>query len=309
MAIHFILHRVPQETRQRLEQTADIRSLTPLQEMVSSDGLTRKVLFALCDGENIESVLMLYDRRNTVCLSTQVGCALGCAFCATAQGGFARNLAAGEIIDQALHFARALKEQGQRITNAVFMGMGEPFMNYEATWQAIETLTDSRGLNLGARRITISTVGVVPGIERLSRESLQVGLAVSLHAPDDSLRNTLVPINRHYPLKDLVAACRGYVKRTGRRVTFEYALTQGVNDSRQQAAQLASLLYGVLCHVNLIPLNPVPQSAWQASSKERVRIFQEELSSLGIGNTVRLRRGIEIGAGCGQLRSRFHLGG
>jgi len=299
------MYNLPQGTRGWLEQIADICTSIALQEIVSRDELTRKVLFALSDGETIESVLMLYDRRNTVCLSTQVGCALGCPFCATGQSGFTRNLTAGEIIEQALHFARALKEEGQRITNIVFMGMGEPFMNYEATWQAIETLTDLRGCNLGARRITISTVGIVPGIERLSRERLQVGLAVSLHAPDDGLRDTLVPINRRYRLKELIAVCRDYVKRTGRRVTFEYALAQGVNDSRQQAVQLASLVDGLLCHVNLIPLNPTPTSPWQASSKERVQIFHQELSSLGINNTIRMRRGIEIEAGCGQLRSRW----
>ena len=305
LATDFIpMYNLPQGIRDRLDRIADICTLAPLQEIVSPDELTRKVLFALPDGETIEAVVMLYDRRNTVCLSTQVGCALGCVFCATGQSGFTRNLTAGEIIGQVLHFARALKEGGQRITNIVFMGMGEPLMNYEATWQAIKTLTDSRGYNLGVRRITISTVGIPPSIERLSRERLQVGLAVSLHAPDDSFRDRLVPINRRYPLRELMAACRGYVKRTGRRVTFEYALVQGVNDSRQQAAQLADLLDGLLCHVNLMPLNPIPDSPWQASSKKRVRRFHQELSNLGIKSTIRLRRGIEIEAGCGQLRSR-----
>lgn len=298
------MYNLPQGLRDRLEQTADICRLIPLQEVLSPDELTHKLLFGLSDGETIESVLMLYDSRKTVCVSTQVGCALGCAFCATGQRGFTRNLTVGEMIEQVLHFARGLKEQGQRITNVVFMGMGEPLMNYQATWQTIETLTDSRGCNLGARRITISTVGIVPGIERLSRESLQIGLAVSLHAPDDSLRDTLVPINRRYPLRELIAACQGYVNRTGRRVTFEYALAQSVNDSRQQATRLASLLNGLLCHVNLIPVNAIPNSPWQASSKERVRVFQQELSRLGVNNTVRLRKGIEIEAGCGQLHSR-----
>lgn len=300
------MYNLPQGLRNRLEQTADICRLIPLQEVPSPDESTRKLLFGLSDGETIETVLMLYDSRKTVCLSTQVGCALGCDFCATGQRGFTRNLTVGEMVEQVLHFARGLKERGQRITNIVFMGMGEPFMNYEATWQTIETLTDSRGCNLGARRITISTVGIVPGIERLSRESLHIGLAVSLHAPDDSLRDTLVPINRRYPLRELIAACQGYVNRTGRRVTFEYALAQSVNDSRQQATRLASLLNGLHCHVNLIPLNAIPNSPWQASSKERVRVFQQELSRFGVNSTVRLRKGIEIEAGCGQLRSRGH---
>jgi 23S rRNA (adenine2503-C2)-methyltransferase len=303
-----LMYNLPQGIRERLDRIADIRKLTSLEEMVSPDRLTRKVLFALPDGETIESVFMLYDERSTVCSSTQVGCALGCAFCATGQSGFTRNLTAGEIVEQVLHFARALKEEGQRITNVVFMGMGEPLRNYEATWQAIETLHDPRGYNLGARRMTVSTVGIVPGIERLSRERLQIGLAVSLHAPEDDLRNTLVPINRRYPLKELMAACQDYVKLTGRRVTFEYALAQGVNDSRQQAVQLARLLDGLLCHVNLIPVNPIPHSPWQASSKERVQVFHGELSSRGVNSTVRLRRGIEIEAGCGQLRSRCNGG-
>jgi 23S rRNA (adenine2503-C2)-methyltransferase len=298
------MHNLPRATRERLAQTADISTLTPLQEIVSPDGLTSKTLFALSDGETIESVLMLYDERNTVCLSTQVGCPLGCLFCATGQSGFTRNLTTGEIIAQALYFARALKEEERTITNVVFMGMGEPFLNYEATWQAIETLADARGHNLGARRFTISTSGVVPGIERLTRENLQVGLAVSLHAADDDLRNNLVPLNRRYPLNELLEACRKYVKRTGRRVTFEYALAQSINDSLSQADRLAGLLGGLLCHVNLIPLNPVPGSSWRASSVQRARTFHEELGRLGISSTVRLRRGTEIEAGCGQLRSR-----
>ena len=295
---------IPQGIRQQLEQVASIRRLTPVQEIASRDGLTRKVLFALPDGETVESVLMLYDKRKSVCVSTQVGCALGCAFCATGQSGFTRNLTAGEIVEQVLHFARALKKESQRVTNVVFMGMGEPFRNYEATWQAVETLNDPRGCNLGARRITISTVGIVPGIQRLSQETLQAGLAVSLHAAYDDLRDTLIPINRRYPLKELITACQDYVERTGRRVTFEYALVKGVNDSRQQAAQLARLLNGLLCHVNFIPLNPIPDSNWQASSNEQVQIFHREIRSRGISSTVRLRRGIEIEAGCGQLRSR-----
>lgn len=299
------MRNLPQSMRQRLGERADIQRLVPLQDILSPDGLTRKVLFALSDGESIESVLMRYDDRNTVCLSTQVGCALGCTFCATGQSGFTRNLSAGEILEQTLHFAKDLREEGQRITNVVFMGMGEPLMNYEATWQAIQTLTDSRGFKLGARRITISTVGIIPGIERLSGEKPQVGLAVSLHAPDDRLRKTLAPITRRHPVKELIAACRTYVERTGRRVTFEYALVDSVNDSSQHAAQVATLLQGLLCHVNLIPLNPVPDSPWRGSPRERVRAFHQELNRLGVNSTIRLRRGTEIEAGCGQLRSRW----
>jgi len=298
------MHNLPQPLREQLGQIAEVHTLAPLQEAVSPDGLTRKVLFALPDGETIESVLMRYEKRNTICLSTQVGCPVGCPFCATGQSGFTRNLTAGEIIEQALHFAQDLGEDGQKITNVVFMGMGEPFLNYEATWQAVETLTDSRGFNLGARRITISTVGILPAIQRLSREKLQIRLAISLHAPNDELRRTLVPVTPRYPLRKLIAACWSYVKHTGRRVTFEYALVDGLNDSAQQATELATLLEGLLCHVNLIPINPVPDSPWRGSSRERVRTFQQELSRLGVNSTIRLGRGIEIQAGCGQLRSR-----
>lgn len=303
------MHSLPRHLRDHLEQTATISGLTPLQETISPSELTRKVLFGLSDDETVESVLMLYDNRKTVCLSTQVGCPLGCPFCATGQSGFIRDLTPGEIIEQVLYFARELREQGEEVTNVVFMGMGEPLLNYDAVWQAIETLTDPRGYNLGARRITLSTVGIVPAIERLSRERLRVGLAVSLHAADDHLRKTLVPVAQRYPLHELLAACRTYVKRTRRRVTFEYALIQGVNDSPQHAFELAGLLKGLLCHVNLIPLNPTAESPWQASSEGRAQRFHEELTRLGINSTIRLGRGVKIEAGCGQLRSRWHSTG
>jgi 23S rRNA (adenine2503-C2)-methyltransferase len=296
---------LPKRLRQRLEQMADLQRLAPLEESSSASGLTRKVLFGLPDGETIESVLMLYEGRQTVCLSTQVGCPVGCPFCATGQGGFARNLTSGEIIEQVLYFARELRDSGKRVSNVVFMGMGEPLLNYDATWQAVERLTDSRGYNLGARRFTVSTAGAVPGINRLAREGLQVGLAVSLHAPRDDLRRTLVPLARRYPLSELLSACRSYVEHTGRRVTFEYALVNDVNDSLQQARQVAHLLSGLLCHVNLIPLNPTADCPWRASTHERVLAFHGELQRLSIGSTIRQRRGLDIDAGCGQLRSRL----
>jgi 23S rRNA (adenine2503-C2)-methyltransferase len=295
---------LPKPMRQRLEQMADLRRLIPLEETSSASGLTRKVLFGLPDGETIESVLMLYDQRQTVCLSTQVGCPVGCPFCATGQSGYVRNLTSGEIVEQVLYFARQLRESEQRVSNVVFMGMGEPLLNYDATWQAVETLTDSRGYNLGARRITISTAGAVPGINRLAEDGPQVGLAVSLHAPTDELRRTLVPLARRYPLSELLSACRSYVEHTGRRVTFEYALLHDVNDSLQQARQLAHLLSGLQCHVNLIPLNPTADCPWQPSAQDRVLAFHGELQRLSISSTIRMRRGIDIDAGCGQLRSR-----
>lgn len=300
---------LPKELRAKLAEEVLLQALRPLAEKVSADGLTRKVLFALRDENTIESVLMHYERRHTACISTQVGCPFGCVFCATGQGGFVRNLTAGEIVEQVLFFARFLSTKGQKLTNVVFMGMGEPLANYEATWQAIRTLNHGDGFNLGARRMTISTVGLVPGIRRLAEEGLQVGLAISLHAPTDELRNKLVPINRRYPLAQLMAACRHYVERTGRRISFEYALIHGVNDSPEQARQLAQLLDGLLCHVNLIPLNPVLESPYRPSSRDRILAFQAELNRLKVPNTLRVERGVDIQAGCGQLRSQRMQGG
>jgi len=262
------------------------------------------VLFSLPDGPTIESVLMHYKRRHTVCLSTQVGCPIGCPFCATGQAGFERDLSPGEIVEQVLYFARELQEAGQRLTNLVFMGMGEPLLNWEATWKAVQALTDPRRFGLGARHITISTAGFVPGIEALTREGSQVGLAISLHAANDELRERLVPLNRRYPLEVLMEACRDYVKRTGRRITFEYALIEGLNDSPSHGQELAGLLSGLLCHVNLIPLNPTAECAWRGSPKDVVLAFQRKLLKEGVPVTARIDRGLDIQAGCGQLRSR-----
>jgi len=307
------MRNLPKELRARLGKAAYLQALTPLAERVSADGLTCKVLFALRDGETIESVFMRYERRRTVCVSTQVGCPIGCPFCATGQSGFTRNLTSGEIVEQVMYFARQwigeqgprTKDQGPGISNVVLMGMGEPLLNYEATWQAIETLNDARGFGLGARRITLSTAGVVPGIQRLSREKLQIGLAVSLHAPSDRLRDKLVPLNRRYPLHQLMAACRDYEQNTGRRVTFEYALMEGINDSLEQARRLRRLLEGVTCHVNLIPLNPTVESPYQPSSRKMALAFQRELERHKIPTTMRVGRGVDIQAGCGQLRGKI----
>jgi 23S rRNA (adenine2503-C2)-methyltransferase len=311
------MNNLPARLRARLTTETDLLPLEPIAEQVSANGQTRKVLFRLRDGNTIESVLMHYHARRTACVSTQAGCGLACAFCATGQGGLVRNLSAGEIVAQVIHFAREIREAeierareaGERValevhpvTHVVLMGMGEPLANYADTWQAIETLTDARGYNLGARHITVSTVGLVPAIRRLAEEKLPVNLAVSLHAPGDELRNQLVPLNRRYPLADLMAAIRDYAERTRRRVTFEYALIDGVNDSLQQARQLGALLQDLLCHVNLIALNPTPGSELRPSPPERVSAFRDELRAMGIPTTVRLRRGIDIEAGCGQLR-------
>ena len=296
---------LPSDMRQRLAEETTVRRIKPVETLVAEDGLTSKVLFQAYDGHYVEAVLMRYTNRNTVCVSSQLGCALDCKFCATGQGGFIRNLSTGEMTAQVLYFARHLREQNAHVTNVVFMGMGEPLLNYEAVWRAILNLNDREGLALGARRFTVSTVGIVPGIERLARESLALGLAVSLHAPDDELRDRLVPANRTYPLARLLQAVKFYIERTGRRVSFEYALAAGINDSEEHARRTAKLLSGLLAHVNLIPLNPTRGCDYVPSSREAILRFQEILVQGRIATTVRLRRGADIDAGCGQLRERY----
>lgn len=294
---------LPKSLRQHLVETCTVDPLELVIAIDSSDGCTQKALFSLPDGRQIETVLMRYDKRQTVCISSQAGCAMACPFCATGQMGFMRNLTAGEIVAQVLYYARYLSRGDKRATNIVFMGMGEPLANYAETWQAIRRLNDPNGFNLGARHITVSTVGLAPAIRRMTREPEQVGLAVSLHAPDDDLRNTIVPVNRRYPLAMLMDALRDYVAETHRRVTFEYALMDNLNDSDAQADQFAELVDGLLCHINLIPLNPTPDSPWSGSPDERVHAFRDRLRAAGIPTTVRLRRGIDIAAGCGQLHN------
>ncbi|MFA5604668.1 MAG: 23S rRNA (adenine(2503)-C(2))-methyltransferase RlmN [Dehalococcoidales bacterium] len=302
---------LPLSLRSVLNDKLRLCTLSPRGDMVSY-GDTIKTLFKLADGKTIESTLMHYPaesgkERNTVCVSTQVGCPVGCPFCATGQQGFERNLTAGEIIDQVLYFARHLKGFGEdKITNIVFMGMGEPLANYESLLQAIESLNSADMFGLSARNMTISTAGLVPQINRLSGEKLQVGLAISLHAADDALRNRLVPVNKKYPLKELMVACRNYFDATGRRITFEYALFAGINDSLSHARLLAHLLHGFNCHVNLIPSNNTANSDYRAPATEVVQSFKQELERLGINATIRQSRGQDINAGCGQLRSRFN---
>ena len=296
---------LPKSLRARLAEEVHFDLLRPQATLDSSDGHTRKTLFALADGPQIEAVLMGYDKRRTLCISTQAGCAMGCPFCATGQGGFDRNLSVGEIVAQVLFYARALADEARHVTNIVFMGMGEPLANYAATWAAIRRLNDSTGFGLGARAMTLSTVGLVPAMRRMRHAPEQVGLAVSLHAATDELRDDLVPINRRYPLDQLMAVCRDYIAATRRRISFEYALMKGVNDSDEQAHQTADLLKDMLAHVNLIPLNPTADSPYRGSSRTRVRAFQSILEDRGVPATVRIRRGIDIQAGCGQLRARL----
>jgi len=289
----------------------------------SSDGSTRKTLFELPDGNLIEAVLMRYGdpaanpqitvsapnshnlrgakNRRTLCISTQAGCAMGCVFCATGQMGFKRNLSSGEIIAQVMYYAQMLKAQGETVSNIVFMGMGEPFHNYENTMSTIDRLNDSEGYNFGARRFTVSTVGLAPQIRRFADEQKQVNLAISLHAADDDERLEIMPVNKKYKIDDVIEACKYYIEQTHRRVTFEWALISGVNDTPEVAKKLAARLKGLLCHVNAIPLNPTAGFEGRATDRQRADKFKETLEQAGIPCTIRMRRGIDINAGCGQL--------
>jgi 23S rRNA (adenine2503-C2)-methyltransferase len=278
-------------------------------------GGTRKTLWRTVDGAAVESVLMRYPDRATVCVSSQAGCGMGCPFCATGQGGLVRNLTCAEIVEQVVAAARDLAAamvggRPGRLTNVVFMGMGEPMANYTAVVGALHRLTDPvpGGLGMSVRGLTVSTVGLVPAMRRLAGEGLPVTLAVSLHAPDDALRDTLVPVNTRWPVAEVLDAAWEYAARTGRRVSIEYALIGGVNDGADRADALADLLSGHLAHVNLIPLNPTAGSAWQASSRAGQRLFLERLRSRGIAATVRDNRGREIAAACGQLAADVKAG-
>ncbi len=297
---------LPKSLREKLDRTMHLKALEVVNSARSDDEKTRKDLLRLNDGETIEAVLMRYEDRRTACLSTQVGCAMSCPFCATGQMGFRRDLTAGEIVAQAIHFAREIEEEDDRLTNVVLMGMGEPLANYDASLEAILRLNHPEGFRLGQRHITLSTVGLVPAIQRLAKEELQITLAVSLHAATDKLRNQLVPVNRRYGLNALFEACAYYVERTGRRVSFEWALVEELNDMPEQADMLANRIYAhnAPAHVNLIPVNPATDFPGQPPSEERIAAFTEVLDRRSIPYTVRVRRGIDIQAGCGQLRQR-----
>jgi len=294
---------LPVHLRQKLAGEFCFAPLHPVTILTSSDHQTVKTLFNLMDGQAIETVLMHYKERRTICISTQVGCAMGCVFCATGQMGFKRNLSSGEIVAQVLYYARLFREEGAGITNVVVMGMGEPFHNYENTMEAVDRLNDTDGFSLGARRFTVSTVGLIPAILRFTREKRQINLAISLHAADDTLRASMLPINNAYPIDDLLAACHDYVRTTRRRITFEWALVNGINDTPEQAHLLAGKLKGLLCHVNAIPLNPTKGYSGEATTKSHANAFKQILNGYHIPCTIRLRRGIDIQAGCGQLAS------
>jgi len=299
------LTNLPKKLRERIRQEFCFNNLKPLTSLTSRGGETTKTLFTLPDGNTIEAVWMRYNRGNTLCISSQVGCAMGCTFCATGQMGFKRQLTNGEIVEQVLYFARQLAANHTQVTNVVLMGMGEPFHNYDAVMAAIDQLNHPEGTSLGARRFTISTVGIVPMIQRFAEEKRQINLAISLHAVTDEQRSTLLPVNKKYPLSELMQSVRNYASLTGRRVTFEWALIHGVNDSPEIAHDLSRLLKGLLCHVNIIPLNPTQKYQGKGSTPEQVSAFKAELERNGISCTIRTRRGVDIQAGCGQLATHM----
>jgi len=298
---------LPEALRKKLITELPLSSLELKQVQSGDKEMTRKALFSVPGGAPVETVLMIYPKRATVCVSTQSGCAMGCTFCATAKLGFRINLSAGQMIEQVLWAARTLKSENRPpLTNIVYMGMGEPFNNYDAWWESVTRLHDPKGFNMGARGFTVSTVGIIPGIKRLANEKLPINLAISLHAPDDDLRSQLVPINRKYPIADLLAAVRKYIEKTHRRVSFEYVLLEKINDTPQQAEALAQRLRGMLCHVNLIPWNPIPNAPLAPSIHTRVLTFQQILDQRHIPCTVRTQRGVDIDAACGQLAGSHH---
>lgn len=308
---------LPKGLRARLAEETRFGALKRLRVLEADDGLTRKALFALPDGSPVETVLMVYPDRATVCVSSQSGCPMACVFCATGKLGHLHDLSVGEIVEQVMWAAQTLRDlhleaKGRgdvlpdHLTNIVYMGMGEPFNNYDNWWDSVERLHDPKGFNFGARNFTVSTVGLIPGIRKLAEERLQVNLAISLHAAEDDLRTDMMPVNKRYPIRDLIDAVRDYTEATHRRVSFEYVLLKEKNDTPEQAGKLAELLRPagkppLLCHVNLIPWNPVPGTPLGRSDRKRVLAFQQVLQDRGVPCTVRVERGTEIAAACGQL--------
>ena len=285
--------------REKLSESAELMSLEVLREQVSKLDGTRKFLFGLPDGNAIESVFMKYKFGNSICVSSQAGCRMGCRFCASTIGGLKRNLTAGEIAGQIL---AAERQTGERISHVVVMGTGEPFDNYENLSKFIHIINDPNGLNIGMRNITVSTCGLVPKIAEFAEDFPQVNLAISLHAVNNEMRDEMMPVNRSYPMEVLLDACRSYADKTSRRVTFEYTLVKGVNDSPEYARKLADRLHGMLCHVNLIPLNKVEETGYDTTERGAVLKFQQVLTECGIPATIRRELGDDIDAACGQLR-------
>lgn len=294
---------LPKPLRAELEEQFDFVALDEITRFRSKDG-TVKFLFGLFDGHAIETVVMKHNYGNSVCVTTQVGCRIGCTFCASTLGGLKRNLSAGEIVAQVVRAQQMLDKTGERVSSVVVMGSGEPFENYEATMDFLRIINHGKGLNIGQRHITVSTSGIVPNIYRFADENTQVNLAVSIHAPNDELRSRLMPVNRRYPFADLIEACKYYIAKTGRRITFEYALIGGVNDRPEHAEELADVLQGMLCHVNLIPVNHVPERNYVRTSREDIFAFWRTLQRRKINATIRREQGHDIEAACGQLRAK-----
>ena len=297
---------LPKALREQLAEEYPLNICTVAKKQVSAADGTVKFLYALHDGDYIESVVMKYKYGYTVCVSSQVGCKMGCAFCASTLGGFKRSLTAGEILSQVY---TAQRELGERVSHIVLMGMGEPLDNFDNVMRFIELVTDEKGLNLSMRNISLSTCGVVPKIEELMKKKLQLTLSISLHAADSGLRSKIMPINKKYDVDELLAVCRRYAAETSRRISFEYSMLAGVNDSDECARLLASKLRGMLCHVNLIPVNEVEESPFKPSSPERIERFTEILAGSGITATVRRKLGSDIEASCGQLRHKMNKKG
>lgn len=305
------IRQLPVELRARLDAAFRADTIVETQVRPADGGLTGKALHRLDDGRSVESVLMRYPARGgrraraTLCISSQAGCAVGCPFCATGELGFWRDLDTAEIVDQARYWRRTLLATGEHVTNVVFMGMGEPLLNTDAVLEAAAALTDPARFGLGARHVTISTSGVIPGIERLIALAPQYTLAVSLHAARPALRELLVPLERRWPAADVVAAATRYSEVTGRRVTYELVMIEGINDTPEDAHAAAELLRGRLAHVNLIPMNPVAHTPWRPSSPARIQAFANVLTAAGLSTTVRRNRGVDIGAACGQLAAEL----
>ncbi|GCD83398.1 23S rRNA (adenine(2503)-C(2))-methyltransferase RlmN [Parageobacillus thermoglucosidasius] len=294
---------LPKALREKLSGHFDITTLKTIVKQTSKDG-TMKFLFELHDGYSIETVLMRHNYGNSICVTTQVGCRIGCTFCASTLGGLKRHLEAGEIVAQVVKVQKELDEQNERISSIVVMGIGEPFDNYDELIKFLKIVNHAKGLNIGARHITVSTSGIIPKIYQFADEGMQVNFAISLHAPTTELRTKLMPINKAYPLPKLMDAVRYYIEKTGRRVTFEYGLFGGVNDQLEHAEQLAELIKGLKCHVNLIPVNYVPERNYVRTPREQIFAFERALKKHGINVTIRREQGHDIDAACGQLRAK-----
>ncbi|RCW50035.1 23S rRNA (adenine(2503)-C(2))-methyltransferase RlmN [Paenibacillus prosopidis] len=294
---------LPKSLREKLDEHFSILTLNEITKFESKDG-TVKFLFGLHDAHAIETVIMRHSYGNSICVTTQVGCRIGCTFCASTLGGLKRNLTAGEIVAQVVTAQQMLDATGERVSSIVIMGSGEPFENYDATMTFLRIMIHEKGLNIGQRHITVSTSGIVPSMYKFADENTQINLALSIHAPNDALRSKLMPVNRRFPFADVMAACHHYIAKTGRRITFEYALIGGVNDRPEHAQELADVLKGMLCHVNLIPVNHVPERNYVRTPREDIFEFQRVLERNKVSVTIRREQGHDIAAACGQLRAK-----